>query len=79
MIANIRADQYLQNSNQINQPTASLRSCLNKYYGHKRKWDPILFIEKKRLIPFTSEIRRFILSFESKIQSGNILFFKFLV
>ena len=67
----MRADKYLQNSNVRIVPSVSLKTSLRKAYDHKKNWENIMYIPKKRLIPFTSEIRRFMLAFESKKQSGN--------
>lgn len=71
----MRADKYLQNSTMRTVPTVSLKQSLKKAYEHKRNWENIMFIRKKRLIPFTSEIRRFMLALESKKQSGTISLF----
>lgn len=70
----MRADKYLQNSNMRSVPTVSLKQSLKKAYNKKRNWENLMFIRKKRLIPFTSEIRRFMLALESKNQSGKSKF-----
>ena len=67
----MRAEKYLQNPNLRTVPTVSLKQSLKKAYEQKKNWENIMFIRKKRLIPFTSEIRRFMLAFESKNQSGR--------
>ena len=67
----MRADKYLQNSNMRSVPTVSLKQSLKKAYSQKRNWEHLMYIRKKRLIPFTSEIRRFMLALESKDQSGK--------
>lgn len=65
-----RAVQYLQNNSLRPTHCLSLKQSLKKCYEGKKDWEQVLYIKKKRLIPFTSEIRRFMLAFECKNQSG---------
>lgn len=67
-----RSDQDTMIDNIAQKPggTVSLQESLNQLYGERaQNNDQIFYIKKKRLVPFSSEIKRIILALESKISS----------